>query len=287
VPVWGFAEVVDSAVAELPVGSRVYGYLPMASHLRVEPAKATARGFVDGSARRADLPGVYNAYEVVPQRSADEEAIWALLQPLLVTSFLIADFLADSGVFGTNRVVVSSASSKTALGFGLCLDELVPTAERVGLTSPSNVAFTTNAGCWTRVLSYDRLVDLDPAVPTVFVDMAGSVDVTTKVHTHLGGALKYSCRVGATHWTNVAGRLDLPGPRPQFFFAPSRIEKRRADWGAGGLQKRFAAIWPVLAAAGGRWLTVDARKGETAIAEAWRDTVAGRVPPSVGLMLAP
>ena len=35
VPVWGFANVAASAHPDVAVGSRVYGYLPMSSHLLI------------------------------------------------------------------------------------------------------------------------------------------------------------------------------------------------------------------------------------------------------------
>lgn len=55
VPLWGFAEVVESSVDGVAVGGRVYGYLPPASHLLVRPSRADARGFRDGSEQRAAL----------------------------------------------------------------------------------------------------------------------------------------------------------------------------------------------------------------------------------------
>src|SRR5690242_18261409 len=39
VPVWGFADVVESSVPEVAVGRRVYGYLPMATELIVTPER--------------------------------------------------------------------------------------------------------------------------------------------------------------------------------------------------------------------------------------------------------
>jgi Protein of unknown function (DUF2855) len=62
VPLWGFADIAASAVAGVPVGGRVYGYLPPASHLVVRPGRADARGFRDASPHRAPLPSPYNAY---------------------------------------------------------------------------------------------------------------------------------------------------------------------------------------------------------------------------------
>src|SRR5262245_50578430 len=59
VPVWGFADVERSARAGLEPGERIYGYLPMSTHLRVRPERVTPRGFVDAAAHRAKLPPVY------------------------------------------------------------------------------------------------------------------------------------------------------------------------------------------------------------------------------------
>ena len=46
VPVWGFAKVTASNHAEIAVGERLYGYLPMASHLVVQPGNVSGGGFV-------------------------------------------------------------------------------------------------------------------------------------------------------------------------------------------------------------------------------------------------
>ena len=47
--------------------------------------------------------------------SADFEAEHILFFPLFFTSFLIDDFLADEDFFGADTIVISSASSKTAI----------------------------------------------------------------------------------------------------------------------------------------------------------------------------
>src|SRR4051795_8690843 len=73
VPVWGFADVEKSAVAGLPDGTRVYGYFPMGSHLAITPTHVTASGFVDGAAHRAELPAVYNQYQLVERNDLENE----------------------------------------------------------------------------------------------------------------------------------------------------------------------------------------------------------------------
>ena len=51
VPVWGYARVVASQHADIAVGERIYGYLPMASHLLVMPGHVSEAGFIDSAAR--------------------------------------------------------------------------------------------------------------------------------------------------------------------------------------------------------------------------------------------
>jgi hypothetical protein len=117
VPLWGFADVVGSAVDGVAVGGRVYGYLPPASHLVVRPGRADARGFRDASPHRASLPSPYNVYALTTGDAAyreDQEDLFVLYRPLFFTSFMLADQLEDNGWFGAEALVLSSASSKTA-----------------------------------------------------------------------------------------------------------------------------------------------------------------------------
>ncbi|CAG2131996.1 hypothetical protein LMG31506_00946 [Cupriavidus yeoncheonensis] len=116
-PVWGFADVVASGVEGIDVGERFYGYFPIASHLRVQPVRVTERGFYDGAEHRGKLTSAYNQYTRVSQDAAyahELESYQMLYRPLFITSFMLADFLQDNRFFGATRLVVSSASSKTA-----------------------------------------------------------------------------------------------------------------------------------------------------------------------------
>src|SRR4026209_2055595 len=58
-PVWGFAEVVATEAEGVPEGTRIFGYLPPASHLVVRPDRSDPLDFVDVSPHRADLPAAY------------------------------------------------------------------------------------------------------------------------------------------------------------------------------------------------------------------------------------
>jgi Protein of unknown function (DUF2855) len=283
IPVWGFADVVASRAEGVEAGARVYGYLPMSTHLVVEPVRPTSGGFADGAAHRQGLPHVYNQYERVGRRDATSEAYKALLQPLFMTSFVLDDWLADNDLFGAEVVVLGSASSKTAIG----LAHLLSTYRRarvVGLTSARNAEFVRGTGAYDDVVVYGSLATEAARVPAVFVDMAGSAEVRAEVHTHYGDDLRFSSAVGATHWDEMAGGGDLPGPRPPMFFAPDQITKRRADWGPGGLEARFATAWESFTASVAGWLEVVEVRGPEAVTAAYLEVLEGRCPPAHGLI---
>src|SRR5664279_2537323 len=234
IPVWGFATVTESRASGVAEGDRFYGYFPMADDVVLEPASVRADGFTDGALHRRELAKVYNRYlrcDADPLYDAAHEGLLALLRPLFTTSFLIEDFLHENGCFGARRVLISSASSKTAYGLAFCLAGRRaagggggPTA--VGLTSPGNVAFTRRLGCYDEVVRYDDIASLASGETAVYVDMSGDVGVREAVHRHWLDRLGYSCAVGATHWEHGGGGTGLPGPRPVLFFAPSQSVKR-------------------------------------------------------------
>jgi hypothetical protein len=301
VPVWGFGTVVASSHPDVSTGERFYGYFPMSSHLVVEPAKAGAHGFADGAAHRQGLSPIYNAYLRVrpPREGADPtaqaaaEAEQMLMRPLFTTSFLIDDFLADEGFFGATRVVLSSASSKTAYGTAFLLAAR-GSIECVGLTAASNRGFVQGLGCYGRVLAYDEIDALEADVPTVYVDLSGDAGVRAALHGRLRDALRHDCAVGGTHWEQVGrpggGRAaPLPGPRPVLFFAPGRWRKRVADWGEAETMRRLAQARDAFGAklhGEGRWMTVVEGRGPDAVAAVWRDLLEGRGRPEVGHVLS-
>jgi hypothetical protein len=154
VPLWGFTEVVASRTSGVEVGTRVYGYLPPASHLLVRPDRVDARGFRDSTEHRQSLPSPYNVYAATtadPAYEPDREDLQVLYRPLFFTSFLLADQLAADAT-GAQVLALSSASSKTAYGAAFLLAGTG--RQLVGLTSPGNVSFTESLGCYDRVLTY-------------------------------------------------------------------------------------------------------------------------------------
>jgi NADPH:quinone reductase-like Zn-dependent oxidoreductase len=285
VPVWGYADVVETRSSQVAVGDRYWGYYPIGSHLVVTPSQASSRGFVDAAAHRHGLPGVYNQYErASPDHGhpRDEEGLNAVFRPLFATGFLIDDFLADNGYFGAERVLVTSASSKTALSFAQRL-KARGACPAIGLTSARNSAFVAETGYFDTVIIYGDLGSLRSAGPAVLVDMAGDASLIDRLANRLGEAFVYNCMVGGAHWE--AAPAATRGPPRSLFFAPDQIAKRLKDWGPAGYADRFREAWSAFAASAREWLKIVERRGEPAVGEAWRALLDGAGRPEEGLVL--
>ena len=282
IPVWGFATGRRSTVEAIPVGMRMFGYLPMATHW-VTRLERRPWGVVDVSPHRAELPAAYNALvEAVPGPIDDQIA---LLRPLFLTAFLLDDYFAENADFGATRFILSSASSKTALGLAWLL------ARRgvrvIGLTSDRNTAFVEGVGCYAETRTYAAFADTPDEGQGVFVDFAGAPDVVAAVHHSLGDRLVHSAVVGSTHQTaGAVGPGRLPGPRPTFFFAPERLRQRSKDWGGEALNARVQAALEDFIAANG-WLEVSTHAGPEALASLYQTILAGMARPQEGHMVTP
>lgn len=291
IPAMGFGDVVRSTHPGVAEGTRCFGFFPMSRYLVIEPSRATPEQIVDGAAHRAGLAPTYAQYTPVtgdPLYSAEHEDQHLLLRGLFLTSFLIEDYLGERDYCGAPLVLISSASSKTSIA----LAHQVARAGRgkaVGLTSARNLDFVKGLGDYDQVLSYDEVKSLPASVACVFVDMAGNAGVVRAVHEHFRDGLKLSCVVGATHWSAAnlgGGGEDLPGPKPEFFFAPAQIQKRVQEWGGDEFQKKVGDAWRQFRDASATWLTVVRGRGRDALQRAYQDTLAGRARPQDGHVLS-
>ena len=285
-PVWGFATVNRSAAEGVAEGEALYGYFPMASHVRLTPGRVNAGGFVDVAAHRAGMPSVYDHYARVAALGDFVEADrdwWPVFRPLYLTGWLIADQFEDEGDYGAQAVIVASASSKTAIGFAHAMKRRGDRPRLVGLTSPRGRDFLADTGLYDELELYDDVASLDAAVPAAFVDIAGDSAVTAALHRHFGDALKLNLIVGKAHWDSAPGqRVPASG-----FFAPARVEKRSADWAPGGLRDRMAAGWADFIGDARTLFRIESSSGPDAALAAYRDAVAGKADPRAGILIRP
>jgi hypothetical protein len=290
VPVWGFGDVLRSRHDPVPEGERLYGYFPMSSWLVIRPASVTQATIVDGSAHRKALPPIYNQYVrtgVDPLYERETEEWQMLLRPLFLTAFLLDDFLAAGDLFGAKAILLTSASSKTAIGLASLLSRNRRLPDGViGLTSKQNAAFVQGLGCYDRVVTYDDVRSIPAGTPVAIVDMAGNGELLATLHRHFGDGVKLSCLVGLTHYDRMDRPKDLPGATPTFFFAPDQARKRAEEWGPAGLQERTTRAWREFVKESAGWFRVVSGQGRSAVERIYRETLAGRVSPAEGHILS-
>jgi hypothetical protein len=113
-----------------------------------------------------------------------------LFFPLFFTSFLIDDFLADEDFFGADTIVISSASSKTAIiaAYRLAKREGV---EIVGITSAGNREFVEGLNVYDSVYLYDDVAQL-PGDRAFYIDISGDGGVRANMHAHQPDRLAHS-----------------------------------------------------------------------------------------------
>jgi hypothetical protein len=289
IPVWGFGDVIASKHPSIEVGERLFGYFPMATHLVIEASSVSERGLRDAAPHRQAVSPVYNAYTRVKD-NGDFEGLngdhQALLRPLFMLSFLVDDFLRDNEFFGARRVLLSSASSKTAFGLAHLLYTHPHPVHVVGLTSAANADYVRSLGCYHEVVLYDHIEELPVDSPVAFVDMAGNSALRARLHNHFRDAMKYSGQVGLTHRSFSPDEPELPGAKPAWFFAPDQIQKRAREWGQGGVEQRFRAAWSTFAPTLPKRLTVVEGRGPEAVSQVYLDTHDGRIPPTQGHILS-
>lgn len=286
IPVWGFADVVRSNVAEVPVGERLFGYFPPATHLTLTPTRISKERFFDGAAHRAKLPSGYNNYYRVGaepgyDRATDAERM--LFFPLHVTAFCLWDALKSGEWYGAKQVIIVSASSKTSIGlaYGLDVDAEAPPA--IAVTSERNRGFVDKLGLYATTVTYDSVAEIDASVPSVIVDMSGNVATLNQLDEHLGDNMAHCVRVGVTHHDAASGNLNLE--RSSWFFAPSHIEQRMKELGPGGFQKQSAAFIQNTSTRSREWLKVTSIDGLAGLQAVFDDVANGRISPDEGLIV--
>jgi hypothetical protein len=294
IPAWGIGRVERSRCAEIAEGERIYGFFPMSNRLVLRPERIKPHGFVDGRPHRVHLTRTYNEYVRIDRdRNYDEgEAdLHLVLRPLFSLSFFLAHFLADNGFFGARTVIVSSASSKAAMGLAFVLRRIgTGDLKIVGLTSPSRIEFLAACGYYDRVVDYAAAgAALEDCGPSAYVDISGDDGVLEIVHTTLRDDLRGSFRAGMARTRPARddhGVDGLPGPKPEFFFTPHHILARRESWGVDELRRRLSGEWKTFTGDIRSRVAFEHHHGRNAIQSVYGQVLAGLRPPDRADILA-
>lgn len=288
IPAWGFGDVVASRHPGIAVGERLFGYFPMASHATLEPADVAQGRFRDGAQHRALAAAPYNEYQRIsgdPAFEGRQGDYLILLRPLFLVSWLASIYLSENAFFGAQDVIITSASSKTAIALAYLLHKSGASIEIIGLTSSRNVPFVKQLGYYDRVVSYDNLDELEPARTSVLFDIAGDGGLRAKIHALYGNNLRHSAQVGLAHWDAPAQTEPLSGPAPTRFFGPDHMAPLREKWGVVEFEQRRRAAALDFINSFGSLLSLRERLAPDNITDTYLEGLNGRAPPEVGYIL--
>jgi hypothetical protein len=276
--------VSESANPDVAVGGRYFGFFPVGNE-HILQAQLSRNGFIDAGAHREKHAMAYRAFDKVSDIEGENDNAMLIFRGLFMTSFLAEDFLREQNFFDTTQVLITSASSKTSIALAHCL-RANSTMRVNGLTSDANIDFVTSIGEYHDIAAYSDISAMDTEVPTVLMDMAGNPEIVAGIHTHFGESLKYSCSIGATHWDQTSHRVDIPGPKPQFFFAPSQLSKRGKEWGREELNNRLETALNTFIEGSKQWLRIEHARGADVVSNTYAQLVAGNMPPEIGNILS-
>jgi len=290
IPVWGFATVESSRAEGFEIGERLFGYFPPATHVSLQPSKATAARFFDAAEHRGSLPAGYNLYRRLGAEGAmdlREEDERALLWPLHVTSYCLWDALHEAKYYGAAQALILSASAKTSIGLAYALDGDAQAPKTIGVTSARNVDFVRALGAYDAVCDYDGVRDaVDLLAPTVIIDMSGDGPTLGKLHEALGEAMKKTLNVGMTHWTAGFKHPSIIVSRSEFFFAPGHIARRMKEMGADAFDAASSAFLKEAAMRSRAWMRIDERRGLDGLQAAYPAVLGGKADASSGIIVA-
>lgn len=288
VPVWGFADVVESKNEGIKVGQRYYGYYPMSSYLKVKAGKVYDRGFTDIAEHRSHLPALYNNYssvKVQAEKNMAKDGYTSIFRPLFTTSFLNYHFLSDNNFFEADQIVITSASSKTGLSLGYMLkkNQDADGKKVIGLTSTKNVDFVKSTGCYDEVIAYDNIKSELNNTPSTIVDMAGNSGLLSSTSEFLGENLMFISLIGLTDWTSGKDFKELQ--KSKFFFAPTVAQTMIEKWGPAKTNQEIAQNLSGFIVGVNDWMELAIINDMDTFSNLYHEMLKGKVDPSKGYII--
>ena len=289
VPVWGFAEALASENDAIKTGGRYFGYFPMSDYLIVKPGGIKPHGFADASEHRSHLSPIYNFYTQVPRiphYQKETEDYLPIIRPLFATAFLIYHFLKDNDFFSAENIILTSASSKTALGLAYMLNENKKSDGKkiIGLTSKKNIDFVESNNYYDEVISYDKAVEKNTGENTVIIDFAGNADLLNDFYQKLNDALKHVALIGLTDWSAAKNFKQVPVAK--FFFAPTHMQDKYKEWGAEKTNLLLGQNMVGFISDMKKHLEIDVVNDNNSLQELFINMLKGNIDPSKGYIVS-
>ncbi len=79
---------------------------------------------------------------------------------------------------------------------------------------------------------------------------------------------------------------DLPGARPEFFFAPGHVQTRSAELGGAELMRRLVVSYVEFRQFSDGWLRIEQSEGPEAVEQTYQSVLAGKADPASGQIIS-
>ena len=238
------------------------------------------------------------------------EDLTMLYRPLFWTAYWCEDWLFSSKYRGSNHILISSASSKTAFCLAYVIGKRVARGEIsgiriVGLTSKRNLAFTKGLSLYDEVLDYDSFTPTSfPARGTEkwsYVDVAGNENLNERVFSLFGSRLVARIALGLTNlspsspeastkWStntfkdNAAESSPASSATLEQFFLPEWLVVRRQQLSIAQITNLQSQAWKELMRDCDKWVNMDRVFGGEGVKAAYEDVIKGDLGPDRGLI---
>jgi len=235
-----------------------------------------------------------------------------LYRPLFWTSYWYEDWLSCSQYRGATKILISSASSKTAFCVAYLIRKRIVKGELsgikvIGLTSKKNLAFTKGLSLYDDVINYDSFTSAPSLSITqggdkwLYTDVAGNDQLNERVFHHFGSHLVTSIALGLTNlspsssspsspsinWSTNTFTNDHPPSSPatlQQFFMPEWLAKRRSQLSVAHITRMQNLAWEELMNDCKGWVEMHRVFGAENVKAAYEDVVKDGLGPERGLI---
>lgn len=257
----------------------------MSSYLIVKPENIKPFGFIDGTTHRKPLPPIYNFYAKKPESFSDvEKGYYSIIKPLFTTAFLNYLFLEEENFFEAEQILLTSASSKTALGIAYMLfsNKEQHGKKIIGLTSSKNKVFLQETGLYDQIFSYDELDNI-PSLKTTMVDLGGNIELLLKINNQLNEHLRFTSLIGLADWKSAGDMKQVPNSK--FFFAPDYATKLFQKLGPDVANEQINKTQENFTELAQNWIDLKFVHFEAGIKDLYLNMLDGKVDPSKGYVV--
>jgi len=199
--VWGYATVLESDHPKVQVGTRLYGLLPPCQYKLQQVGGIIPASRGEPAIIELAMEGVpfnlrrFQEMQVVEDNGDTEFEDWkiALKEIYTMAFYMDENLLVDTGMI--NSVIISCASSKTAMALAFCL-RMREMRFVHALTSPENYEFVKSTDLYHEVYTYDQVDSMPNNHTIVYMDFKCDGALRQAITLRMGTNLMYNMVVG-------------------------------------------------------------------------------------------